>query len=569
MHPHSWTRFVCRGSVAIVFAWSAVAAGATQSNWIDYTEVTGTLLVADPSVLVDDSEKQLYAADLDNDGWTDLIVGRKHPFTFEGERGNVLFMNEGGVLVDRTAQLIPGFFDVGNTRDIIAFDANGDGWLDIVEANTLYDHPRLWRNLGRDGAGTFLGFVEDVNALATLHPYDVKFCSVDAADIDGDGDLDLYFNDYRNQLEDRILINDGTGLFTDATALHMTPSAAQGHFVIDGEFADFNGDGAPDLVKVEDNTLPLRIIYNDGSGFYLAEQSLPTLRTHQAVPADFDNDGRLDLYVVDSGQDYFFMNLGNDANGQVIWSNPVFVTSSPHTTGPGGPVLVADVDRDGYVDVLVSDVDVFVESCARKFTVLRNTTGVHGTPTLEDPNPAPGQPWNTQGVFDAVTIDIDNDGYLDLVQGTCTGLRAWRMVPFSMPGTSYCTSGPNSAGTSARIHAHGSDSIAANDLRLVVVGGVPRQLGVFYYGQNAISVPFGNGVRCVGGSTSRLFPSQRMGASGGLSSRRLDFTVPPASSGGSAITPGSTWRFQFWFRDPAAGGAAFDFTDATSITFQP
>ena len=130
-------------------------------------------------------------------------------------------------------------------------------------------------------------------------------------------------------------------------------------------------------------------------------------------------------------------------------------------------------------------------------------------------------------------------------------------------GTRYCTSSPNSTGEAARIVAIGSTSIAANDLGLVAEP-VPNQTGLFFYGPDQIQVPFGNGTRCVGGMVGRL---EVVIASGCVLSYTLDNTLAPHPL--TEITPGSTWNFQAWFRDPMAGGASFDLSDALEITFQP
>ena len=41
------------------------------------------------------------------------------------------------------------------------------------------------------------------------------------------------------------------------------------------------------------------------------------------------------------------------------------------------------------------------------------------------------------------------------------------------------------------------------------------------------------------------------------------------SSGGGEILPGSTWNTQFWYRDPAFGGAGFNLSDGLGVTFAP
>ena len=148
------------------------------------------------------------------------------------------------------------------------------------------------------------------------------------------------------------------------------------------------------------------------------------------------------------------------------------------------------------------------------------------------------------------------------------GVSSALTAPVQGPGTppdifNYCTSTQNSSGGFAQIYSSGSNSIAANDL---VLGASPvpvSQFGIFYYGPNEIEVPFGNGVRCVGGGVTRLPVEQSDNFFNIMHS--VDNSSAPHSNN---ITPGSTWKFQCWFRDPPAGGSTFNLSTALSVTFQ-
>ncbi|MFT4541108.1 MAG: hypothetical protein ACI841_000045 [Planctomycetota bacterium] len=133
--------------------------------------------------------------------------------------------------------------------------------------------------------------------------------------------------------------------------------------------------------------------------------------------------------------------------------------------------------------------------------------------------------------------------------------------PANFLGAPYCQATPNSTGSPARISASGSASVAANDLVLRATP-VPNQPGIFYYGPNTIQAPFGNGFRCIGGTTGRL---PVVGGSAGVLTHGLDNTQPP--SGATTILPSSTWYFQCWYRDPLAGGASFDLSDGLEVEF--
>jgi len=129
--------------------------------------------------------------------------------------------------------------------------------------------------------------------------------------------------------------------------------------------------------------------------------------------------------------------------------------------------------------------------------------------------------------------------------------------------TAYCNTSPNSVGSGALMGHAGSFGITTNELELSTWGAVPGQFGIFYFGPNQVSAPFGHGVRCVGGQTRRL-PVLQADIFGDAI-LALDFTTAPASD----ITADSTWNFQFWYRDPAAAGATFNLSDGLEITFCP
>jgi len=136
-------------------------------------------------------------------------------------------------------------------------------------------------------------------------------------------------------------------------------------------------------------------------------------------------------------------------------------------------------------------------------------------------------------------------------------------------GSPYCDALPNSTGLPARIAAFGTDSIAQNDLVLQAAPVPAGQPGIFYYGPNAAQIAFGDGFRCVTGNAFRLFPPS-LGDAQGRISHALDMTNPPGGPGaGGLITAGSTWRFQGWYRDPAAMASGFNLSDGLAVTFAP
>ena len=147
------------------------------------------------------------------------------------------------------------------------------------------------------------------------------------------------------------------------------------------------------------------------------------------------------------------------------------------------------------------------------------------------------------------TLDADQNGIPD----GCQSCGTW----------SYCSSAPNSLEAEGTISATGSTSVSANDLVLVAEGVPAGQFGIFYYGPGQIQLLFGEGYRCVGGGTGRLPVVQIDSQFTAL--WPLDITAPPLPS--HQISAGSTWNFQFWYRDPAGGGTGFNLTDALEVWF--
>ncbi len=138
-------------------------------------------------------------------------------------------------------------------------------------------------------------------------------------------------------------------------------------------------------------------------------------------------------------------------------------------------------------------------------------------------------------------------------------------------GRSYCTGAPNSVGSGAILDWQGSSSVSANDLELSVYGGVPNQFGLFYYGAGAAQIPFGHGYRCVSTGDVGIFrmpPPQQFDILGQVSVQGF-LDQSPSNSGAGAIAPGSTWYFQFWYRDTPMGPPGFNLSSALAVSFSP
>lgn len=419
-------------------------------GWVDFADQTDARLQASGDLGVSDSQEKDYAVgDLDRDGDDDLICVRKEPFTSTGRDINVLFMNESGVLVDRTSLYASesdvsgdqGFLTPTNDRDVELVDVNGDDWLDVVTATTLTDnaskhlsHPRVYINLG-ESDGVWQGLRHEDARIPQMHATaGPRFCSVTSGDIDDDGDMDLYFGDYDSgttQIYDynnKLLINDGNGYFTDESDARLTFEMRESAFGASSEMADMNNDGALDIVKQTSLNPPqhIAVTYNNPSqeGVFNGYQIVDQIAPYFASVGDLNGDGQLDIVVTDDGVDTYYLNQGNGGNGEAQFSQRTF---SSVTGGFGGDSYIVDLNNDGNLDVIITDVDVDISGCSRTTHIFRNRGE---SPEVTFERESTGIPDSMlQGVHDTAIIDIDGDGWLDLVIGRCDSTEVWMNQP--------------------------------------------------------------------------------------------------------------------------------------------
>jgi hypothetical protein len=204
--------------------------------------------------------------------------------------------------------------DINYTVSVAVGDVDGDNDLDLVfgslDGSTLGRGNRLYMN---DGGGTFT----DATAANMPVPFLYASC-VALGDVDGDNDLDLVFGDpiwcsFRgcsaSGNQTRLFLNDGTGVFTDATGALM-PIARDRSVAL--TLSDLDGDGDPDLV-VCNYGQQTRLLLNDGSGTFTDASAtrMPVdsdWRTSLAV-GDVDADGDVDLMLGNGGQNRLYLNL--------------------------------------------------------------------------------------------------------------------------------------------------------------------------------------------------------------------------------------------------------------------
>ncbi len=407
-----------------------------DGQWIEWFEVTDTHLSADPAVGSQDTQEKDYTvADFDNDGDPDVVVVRKTPADVYGPDENVLLRNENGTLTDVTAQLAPDLMTPDNSRDVVAADLDQDGWIDLVIANAGYspasgEQPRVFMNVGLDPMGNWLGFVEDPTRIPVLETPGGQgpiSSSISAGDVTGNGAPDLYLGDNINSLEDKLLINDGLGFFTDGTS-SLPPGFATSRYLTKVQIEDMNNDGFMDIIK--NSTPNVTIAYNAGGGTFTTTQNLSVNSVYHFKVGDLNGDSQNDIYVMQDSQDQFQINESPPGTIPVSW-NSTTLGNSPLTTGFGGNVHIVDLDGDNDNDVVVCDNDEDGHSGLR-LAFLQND-GSTPIPSIFDPYDDPWTPAHKDGTFDVAIADFNGDTWTDILVGHCEGTSLFFQVPPMFP----------------------------------------------------------------------------------------------------------------------------------------
>lgn len=253
-----------------------------KKNELYLQQKNGTFKDASHQFPVQGVSNALIKGDFDGDGWTDFIIGNN------GQ--NNYLKNNQGVLIDETQKRLPLRKDV--TQDVEVGDYDNDGDLDLLIGNE--DDNRLLQNNGK-------GIFTDVTDHLFSGGISEETREADFADIDNDGDLDIYFANIqmftKKTPTQRLLINDN-GEYKDQASQRLQFTNLIG--LLDADFFDIDQDGDADLLLAEMNGFSIGI--NDGKGNFKEEtDSLLNTKVNSIVVdvevADFNKDGKPDIYL--------------------------------------------------------------------------------------------------------------------------------------------------------------------------------------------------------------------------------------------------------------------------------
>jgi hypothetical protein len=363
--------------------------------------------------------------DVNGDELPDIFLGRT-------EGPSALYLNRGGLRFEDGAATAGVAFGDRAVTGVALVDLDGDGDLDLL-VNALGGPNGLFRNDGRGVFAEDTGFVDRGSKLGST--------TSTIADIDGDGDLDIYTTNYKayttldrlspqERAFDQIVRRHGPREFT------VHPRYRQDYRVYLRD--DLRG------VSLVQRADPDRLLLNDGTGRFTAAPMFgPRFQDEDGRPLaearedfglaarfyDVDGDGDPDLFVANDFEDpdQFWI---NDGHGQF---RLITRTALRTTSNSGMAIDFADIDRDGEVDLF--EVDMLSRDSRRLKTQIPTQTVLPKMPGVVDDRPqlqrntlfrnrgdgtfaqiaeyagvdASGWTWGT------TFLDVDLDGYEDIL----------------------------------------------------------------------------------------------------------------------------------------------------------
>jgi len=362
-------------------------------------------------------------ADIDGDGDLDLFIGesggRIYFYRNDGDSSAPVWTSVGYVTDSASSTIDAGSY---SSPDFVDIDSDGDFDLFIGESGGRI---RVYNNDGDTGTPTWRLIVQYIGYIGAG-----SYSAPSVVDIDGDGDFDLFIGDsngsvcyYRNDGSNSAPVFNPAGSITDSSDTTIDVGSWSRP-----DFADIDGDGDLDLFIGEyygriyfyrndgDSSAPVwtsvgYITDSAGSTIDVGSRSAPDF-------ADIDGDGDLDLFIGEYyGRIYFYRNDGDSS--APVWTYVGRITNSSGSMIDVGsystPDLV-DIDSDG-------DFDLFIGESGGRFTFYRNEGSVN--------SPV----WSSEGYFTDSSnsmidvgsystpdfVDIDSDGDFDVITGNSSG----------------------------------------------------------------------------------------------------------------------------------------------------
>jgi len=334
-HNGSFTDVTAKAGVADQGGWS------TSAGWFDY----------------------------DKDGWLDLVVtnyiewtpktnlwcGERtpgyrsycNPGNYKGQKTKLYHNNRDGTFTDVSDKSGVGLPESKGMGVVLA-DFNNDGWSDIAIANDTWPNFLFLNN--HDGTFKDVSLISGI-AASEDGRYEAGM-GIDAADVNGDGLLDVYITHLDLELN-RLYLNNGDASFTDDTYPSGIGNKAMLLSGIAARFVDYDNDGWPDILQLNGAMLdnvhlyhseisykePLLMFRNLGKGkFDKVSDSLGADFIHPVAgrglaTADFDNDGDVDIAVNSRGETPEL--LRNDGGNGNHWLEILLIGTKSNREGTG------------------------------------------------------------------------------------------------------------------------------------------------------------------------------------------------------------------------------------------
>ncbi|QDV72598.1 CRTAC1 family protein [Botrimarina mediterranea] len=384
----------------------------TEMGSLTFTNVTASRL---PSGSLSNSWSAGWA-DYDGDGFVDVFVGQ----TNSGSTRGSLLKNDGDEFSKITSSFV-GLNDPGFHQNVGWADINNDKRLDLIIG---MEGPERHEIYLQGASGQFTPTGQDAGFQVA---YGTKGYGLAMGDYDGDGDLDVYIStcraggNIRNNFFKNMLTETGSLSFVDIADTNGTQFMGNSYGT---EFVDFDNDGRLDLYMTGADGSDTKIWRNDGNDQFtdvdtilgrklLNNMNGEDLNGSKAV--DYDNDGDLDLYFHDNlasgGNHRLYRNDGN-------WEfTNVTAIEGLNTTGDGSPVGAGaydsawgDLDRDGDQDLVHPNNSTYGGSIPTPERVYISDASTNGNHWLYIELEGPS--WNTTGLGSTIYATID-EGVLE------------------------------------------------------------------------------------------------------------------------------------------------------------